>query len=151
MLNEIYNDAYFMKLALRQAQLAFDAGEVPIGAVMASNSVLLCKAHNQVEKLNDTTAHAEILCITGTSEHLGAKFLHDCTLYVTLEPCMMCAGAIKWSRVSRLVIAAADIKEGFISKYQANHVLHPKTEVVWGIEEKESIALLQGFFKKLRN
>ncbi|MEI6311501.1 MAG: nucleoside deaminase [Bacteroidota bacterium] len=148
---DINTDAFFMREAIKQAKRAFEENEVPVGAIMVCNNHIIAKAYNQVEVLADATAHAEMICITSASEYLGAKFLNDCTLYVTLEPCMMCAGAIKWSRISKLVIAAADEKEGFITKYKANHLLNAKTEIIFGVEEKEAIQLLKDFFQKLRN
>lgn len=148
---EINTDSYFMKEALKQAKKAFDENEVPVGAVLVCNNHIIAKSYNQVEVLTDSTAHAEMIGITSAAEYLGAKFLNECTLYVTLEPCMMCAGAIKWSRIGRLVIAASDEKEGFISKYKADTLLLSKTEIVWGIEEKEASQLLKDFFVKLRN
>lgn len=147
---EINTDGFFMKEALKQARLSLENNEVPIGSVIVCNNHIIAKAHNQVETLRDSTAHAEMIGITSAAEYLGAKFLNDCVLYVTLEPCMMCAGAIKWSRISKLVIAAADEKEGFITKYKANHLLSAKTEVVFGLEEKEASQLLSDFFQKLR-
>jgi len=113
----VYSDDYFMKKAIQEAQLAFDAGEVPVGAVVVCNNVVIAKAHNQVEILNDITAHAEILAITAAANYLGSKYLDDCKMYVTLEPCVMCAGALKWSRISRLVYGASDDKGGFM-KYR---------------------------------
>lgn len=148
---DIHTDSYFMKEALKQAKRAFDENEVPVGVVMVCNNHIIAKSYNQVETLTDTTAHAEMIGITSASEYLGSKFLDECTLFVTLEPCMMCAGAIKWSRVSRLVIAASDEKEGFITKYNATNLLHPKTEIVWGVEMVAASQLLKDFFAKLRN
>ena len=147
---DIHTDSYFMREALKQAKRAFDENEVPVGVVMVCNNHIIAKSYNQVETLTDTTAHAEMIGITSASEYLGSKFLDECTLFVTLEPCMMCAGAIKWSRVSRLVIAASDEKEGFITKHNANNLLHPKTEIVWGIEATAASQLLKDFFLKIR-
>ena len=113
-----FDDIYFMKKALDEAKIAFENGEVPIGAVVVCNNTVIAKAHNQVEILSDITAHAEILAITAASNYLGSKFLDDCTMYVSLEPCPMCAGAIKWARVGRLVYAASDDKGGFMKKQQ---------------------------------
>ena len=148
---EISTDEFYMREALKLARRAMEEGEVPIGALVVCNNQMISKAYNQTEKLTDTTAHAEIIGITSASEYLGAKFLNQCTMYVTLEPCMMCAGAIKWSRISRLVIGAMDEKEGFISKYDAVGVLHPKTLVTHGILANESAQLLREFFMSKRN
>jgi tRNA(adenine34) deaminase len=148
---EFNTDTFFMREAIKQAKRAYDENEVPVGAILVCNNQIIAKSYNQVEKLTDTTAHAEMIGITSASEYLGSKFLNECTLYVTLEPCMMCAGAIKWSRISKLVIAASDEKEGFISKYNANNLLTAKTEIIWGVEELEASKLLKDFFHKLRN
>ena len=145
----IHSDDHFMGEAIKQAQMAFDEGEIPVGAVVVCNNRIIARAYNQTEKLTDVTAHAEILAITSAANNLGGKYLHDCTLYVTLEPCIMCAGALYWSQVSKVVIGASDDKRGFIRK--GKDLLHPKTELVSGIREKESSELIQAFFKKIRS
>lgn len=137
-----------MGMALQLAQEAALSGEVPVGAVVVSNSRIIAKSRNQTEQLNDVTAHAEILAITAAEQFLGAKYLKNCTLYVTLEPCVMCAGAIFWSQLGRLVVGAKDDKRGF-SKLSEN-VLHPKTQVTMGVLELECEEILKIFFKKLR-
>jgi len=144
-----FTDEYFMKQALIEAQKAFDIGEVPVGCVVVSNNQIIGKGHNLTEQLNDVTAHAEMIAITSASNYLGAKYLTDCTLYVTLEPCFMCAGAIAWAQLGGLVFGAADEKKGF-GKVETK-VLHPKTEIVAGIMANESRQLLLDFFQKLRD
>ena len=141
----VYSDDYFMKKAIQEAQLAFDAGEVPVGAVVVCNNVVIAKAHNQVEILNDITAHAEILAITAAANYLGSKYLDDCKMYVTLEPCVMCAGALKWSRISRLVYGASDDKGGFM-KY-GKEILHPSSKLEYGVCHDTCSSLLKNFFK----
>jgi len=142
-----FDDTYFMKKALQEAEIALQKGEVPVGAVIVCNNQIIAKGHNQVESLNDATAHAEMLAFTAATNYLGSKYLKDCTLYVTLEPCQMCAGAAFWSQIGRIVYAASDAQRG----YQHWHCkVHPKTTVSQGIMAEESEALLQKFFKKLR-
>lgn len=141
-------DRYFMAEALRLAQIAYDEGEIPVGAVVVIGERIIGKGYNQTEKLQDVTAHAEMLAITAASDYLGAKYLQDCTLYVTLEPCVMCGGALYWSQMKRIVIGASDDKRGF-SKW-GTPILHPKTEVSKGLLETESRELLLKFFKALR-
>ncbi len=143
-----FDDEYFMRLALAEAEEAYAADEVPIGAVVVADNEIIGRGHNLTQTLNDVTAHAEMQAITAAAANLGAKYLNDCTLYVTLEPCVMCAGAIAWAQLGRLVYAAADPKKGY-SLLQKN-ILHPKTEVVAGILEKESSALLKQFFQNKR-
>ncbi|WP_420402202.1 nucleoside deaminase [Flagellimonas sp.] len=143
-----FDDNYFMKKALQEAQIAFENGEVPVGAVVAVNNRIIGRAHNLTERLKDVTAHAEMQAITAASNFLGGKYLHGCTLYVTLEPCQMCAGALYWSQVSRVVYAAPDLERGY--KVMGGH-LHPKTEVIGGILENESSELLKRFFIQRRN
>ena len=145
---EIFSDEYFMREALKEAQKAFDEGEVPVGAVVVANNRIIGRGHNQVETLTDSTAHAEMIAITSAFNYLASKVLEECTLYVTLEPCTMCGGAIFWSRPSRLVFGASDPKRGF-SVYNAN-ILHPKTEVSLGVLKEESERLLKEFFARLR-
>ena len=123
----ILSDTYFMQKALQEAQIAFEQGEVPVGAVITIGERIIAKAHNLTEKLTDVTAHAEMQAITAASEYLGGKYLMDCTLYVTLEPCVMCAGALYWSQIGRLVYGATDSKRGY---HLFGNLLHPKTQVV---------------------
>ncbi len=144
----VYSDEHFMKLALAEAKKSALAGEVPIGAILVHHQKILTKAHNQTELLQDVTAHAEILAITSGSEFLGSKYLKNCTLYVTLEPCPMCAGALRWSQLSKLVYAAEDNKNGFM-KY-GKEILHPKTQVEFGLMSEESSLLLKSFFESKR-
>lgn len=144
----VLSDEHFMKEALKEAQYAFEEGETPVGAVLVSNGRILARAHNQVEKLNDPTAHAEILAITSACDSLGTKFLNECTLYVTLEPCGMCAGAGYWSQLKKVVYGANDEKRGFASLNK--NLIHPKTELVKGILAEECSALLIDFFQQLR-
>lgn len=144
----LFDDEYFMQLAYNQALEAYDAGEIPVGAVVVSQGRVIAKAHNQTEALNDVTAHAEILAITAAEQYLGAKYLQDCTLYVTLEPCIMCAGALYWSQIGKLIYAASDSKKGF-TKVQPLQT-HPKTLIRRGVLEEPCQALLQQFFKNLR-
>ncbi|WP_291783245.1 nucleoside deaminase [Cecembia sp.] len=146
---ELYSDAYFMNEAYKQAQIAFDDEEVPVGAVVVCRNKIIARAHNQTEKLRDVTAHAEILAITAAANALGSKYLPECKLYVTLEPCIMCAGAGFWAQLGELHFAANDPKRGF-SLLEKN-ILHPKTKVFKGLMAKESKDLLDFFFKKLRN
>ena len=141
-------DADFMKMALAEARQAFDEGEVPVGAVVVCKGRVIARAHNLTEALTDVTAHAEMQAITAAASWLGGKYLTDCTLYVTVEPCTMCAGAIAWAQVSRLVWGADDEKRGF--RRFAPDALHPRTEVVSGILSDECAALMQQFFKERR-
>lgn len=145
---ESFNDEYFMQRAISEAKLANDKGEIPVGAVVVSQNRIIARAHNLTEVLNDVTAHAEMQAITAAANLLGGKYLNDCTLYVTLEPCVMCAGALAWSQIGKIVFGASDEKRGF-SKY-APESLHPKTELVSGILEKECSALMTDFFKNKR-
>ena len=144
----LFSDEYFMKIALEQAKIAFEEGEVPVGAVIVSNNKIVAKAYNQVEKLKDATAHAEILAITAASNTLNSKYLNDCTLYVTLEPCCMCAGATHWAQLKKIVFAASDDKKGF--RTFNKNILHPKVELISGILASESSELLKLFFRELR-
>ncbi|MEZ4944725.1 MAG: nucleoside deaminase [Cyclobacteriaceae bacterium] len=145
---DLYTDEYFMREALREANKAFENGEVPVGAVVVSNNKIIARAHNQTEKLTDATAHAEMLAITSASNYLGSKYLNECTLFVTLEPCMMCAGALHWTQIMKLVYGASDVQRGFsLSKSQ---VLHPKTAVVKGVKKEECKVLVDDFFKRIR-
>lgn len=137
-----------MAEALRMAQLAYEEGEIPVGAIVVAGERIIGKGYNQTERLHDVTAHAEMLAITAASEYLGGKYLQDCTLYVTLEPCVMCAGALYWTQMKRVVYGASDEKRGF-SRLGKN-VLHPKTQLKNGILVDESQALILKFFKRLR-
>ncbi|WP_411894199.1 nucleoside deaminase [Winogradskyella sp. A2] len=143
-----YDDTYFMKKALQEAEEAFDKGEVPVGAVIVVENRIIARSHNLTELLNDVTAHAEMQAITSASNFLGGKYLVGCTLYVTLEPCQMCAGALYWSQLSKIVYAATDEKRGFRA---LGTKLHPKTEVVGGILEEEASNLMKRFFIEKRN
>lgn len=142
------SDEYFMEIALGLAEEAADDGEIPVGAVVVCRNRIIAKARNQTERLNDVTAHAELVAITAAANHLGGKYLTDCTLYVTLEPCVMCAGALFWAQVSRLVIGAPDPKRGY-SRVTPS-LLHPKTRLETGVLADESQALLAKFFQRLR-
>ena len=144
----VFDETHFMRAALREAEQAFIEGEVPVGAVVVYGNQIIARARNQTERLNDVTAHAEMLAITAAANHLGGKYLKDCTLYVTLEPCVMCAGALSWSQIGRVVYGASDEKRGFAAVSSA--ILHPKTTVAHGILHDECLVLLQDFFKKKR-
>jgi tRNA(adenine34) deaminase len=143
-----FDDTYFMREALREAKKAFDADEVPVGAVIVVNEKIIARAHNYTERLTDPTAHAEMQAFTAATNHLGAKYLNDCTLYVTLEPCVMCAGASYWSQIGRIVYGAGDDKRGF-SAFNKN-ILHPKTTITGGVLEDECAALIKTFFQAKR-
>jgi len=143
-----FDDTYFMKRALQEAQLAFDKNEVPVGAVVVMNNQIIARAHNLTETLNDVTAHAEMQAFTAASDYLGGKYLSECTLYVTLEPCQMCAGASYWAQIGKIVYGASEEKRGFI---KLNTVLHPKTTVIGGVLKKECSNLLTRFFIEKRN
>jgi tRNA(adenine34) deaminase len=145
---EPFNDEYFMKKAFSEALFAYEKGEVPVGAVVVANRKIIARAHNLTETLTDVTAHAEMQAITAAANLLGGKYLSDCTFYITLEPCAMCAGALGWAQIGKLVFGASDEKKGY-QKYAPN-VLHPKTEVISGILKEESAELLQDFFKNKR-
>ncbi|WP_247237020.1 nucleoside deaminase [Telluribacter sp. SYSU D00476] len=145
---DLYTDNYFMGEALYQAHRADEAGEIPVGAVVVCKQRIIARAYNQTELLHDVTAHAEILAITAASEYLGAKYLQDCTLYVTLEPCVMCAGALYWAQLGRVVYGAGDDKRGF--RRLGKSVLHPKTSLDGGVREEECRQLLLNFFRRLR-
>jgi len=143
-----FDDIYFMRLALKEAQLAFDKDEVPVGAVIVTKDKIIARGHNLTEALNDVTAHAEMQAFTSASDFLGGKYLKDCTLYVTLEPCQMCAGASYWAQIGRIVFGAPDTLRGF-EKYKTT--LHPKTKVTKGILEEECSILIKRFFIEKRN
>lgn len=148
MTTNILNDEYYMRQALSEARMAFDKGEVPIGAVVVCKGRIIARAHNLTETLNDVTAHAEMQAITAAANVLGGKYLDDCTLYVTLEPCPMCAGGLLWSQVSKIVYGATDEKKGY-TMFSPN-ILHPKTTIIKGILTEESTALLKEFFRQRR-
>ena len=141
---KIYDDTFFMRQAIAQAKLAGAAGEIPVGAIVVSNDRIIARGHNQTEMLSDVTAHAEIIAITAAANYLGDKYLHDCTLYVTLEPCPMCAGALAWSQVSRVVYGASDDKRGFMRF--GRELLHPKTKLELGVLHEECGELMTAFF-----
>lgn len=141
-------DTYYMSLALRQAERALEEDEIPVGAVVVCQGKIVAKAYNQTEMLTDVTAHAEMLAITSAAQTIGAKYLKDCTLYVTLEPCLMCAGATYWAQLGRLVYGASEGKRGFMSR--GENILHPKTEVKSGVLAEESENLLREFFSVRR-
>lgn len=136
-----------MKIAFQEAEMALEKDEVPIGCVIIFNNRIIAKSHNLTETLNDVTAHAEMQAITSAANYLGGKYLQNCTLYVTLEPCVMCAGALNWSQITKVVIGARDEQRGFINK---NLSLHPKTEVVTGIMENECSEIVKNFFRNKR-
>ena len=149
---------YFMQQALKEAQKAFDADEVPIGAVIVVNNRIIARAYNQVELLNDPTAHAEILAITAACNFLGAKYLTEACLYVTIEPCLMCCGALYWSKVNKIIYGAEDVKNGYRKYLCNNHStslnevspFHPRTEIIKGILQDECAVLIKEFFKNKR-
>ncbi|PVD49703.1 tRNA-specific adenosine deaminase [Terrimonas sp.] len=145
---------YYMQQALKEARQAFDEGEIPIGAVIVQGSAIIARGHNQVEKLNDSTAHAEIIALTSAFNYLGSKYLPEATLYVTIEPCIMCAGALYWSKISKIVFGADDEKNGSISKppyiTQGVSPFHPKTVVERGVLKEECAQLMKSFFQQKR-
>lgn len=143
----MFNDEYFMKIALQEALIAYEKEEVPVGAVVVYNNRIIAKGHNLTETLNDVTAHAEMQMITSAADALGGKYLKDCTMYITLEPCVMCAGALAWSQISKVVIGARDERRGFMAK---NISLHPKTEIITGILEQDCSEIIKRFFKERR-
>jgi tRNA(adenine34) deaminase len=143
----MFTDEYYMKMALQEAEAAMEQDEVPIGCVVVSNNRIIARAHNLTETLNDVTAHAEMQAITSAANFLGGKYLKDCTLYVTMEPCVMCSGALSWSQISKVVIGARDEQRGFINKHLT---LHPKTEIITGIMEQECSSIVKDFFKSKR-
>lgn len=145
----IYSDEHFMNQALKEAQNAYDEGEIPVGAVVVCEKKIIAKDHNRVERLNDATAHAEMLAITAAQNHLSSKYLNDCTLYVTLEPCSMCAGGLFWTQIGRVVYGASDKERGF-SQFDKS-IIHPKTEVLSGVMAPECEILIKNFFKKIRS
>lgn len=142
------DDNFYMKQALQEAKCAFEEDEIPVGAVVVCQDRIIARAHNLTERLSDVTAHAEMQAITAAAENLGGKYLNDCTLYVTVEPCVMCAGALGWSQIGRVVYGAEDVKRGF--RRFAPQALHPKTELVSGVMEEECAALMKEFFQRKR-
>jgi tRNA(adenine34) deaminase len=142
-----FTDEYFMKKALNEAEIAFEKGEIPVGAVIVVNNIIIARSHNLTEMLNDVTAHAEMQTITAAANYLGGKYLKDCTLYVTLEPCQMCAGALYWSQISKIVYGATDLQRGF---EKMGTQLHPKTTVVRGVLANEAAELMKRFFAERR-
>ena|ERR1044071_2078815 len=145
---DLYTDDYFMREALKEAKIAFDEGEVPVGAVVVCKNRIIGRAHNQTERLTDSTAHAEMLAVTAASNYLGSKYLNECTLYVTLEPCVMCAGALHWVQLMKLVYGADDVQRGYT--LVSTPLLHPRTEVVKGISKQECQTLVNDFFRRIR-
>lgn len=143
----MFTPEYFMKQALQEAKIAIEKDEVPIGCVIVFKDRIIARGHNLTEQLNDVTAHAEMQAITSAANFLGGKYLKDCTMYVTLEPCIMCTGALTWSQISKVVIGARDEKRGFINQ---NVKLHPKTEIVSGVLENECSEIVKNFFKNKR-
>ena len=143
-----FNDEYFMKQAINEAKLAYENNEVPVGAIVVANNQIIAKCHNRTEQLNDVTAHAEIQAITAASEYLGSKYLSGCTMYVTLEPCHMCVGALYWSQIDKIVFGARDEK---IKKLALHKFYHPKTLIVNGLLAQESGELLKRFFAEKRD
>lgn len=144
----IFDDAYFMRKALQEAEAAYSKNEIPVGAVIVIDNQIIARAHNLTELLNDVTAHAEMQAITAAANYLGGKYLHGCTLYVTLEPCQMCAGALYWSQISKIVYGARDENRGCIAM---NTKLHPKTILTGGVLEAEAQELMKRFFIEKRN
>ena len=142
------DDEFYMREALREAMIAYGKDEVPVGAVVVCNGKIIARAHNQTETLNDATAHAEMIALTAAQNHLGSKYLNECTIYITLEPCIMCAGALNWTKIGRIFFGATDPKFG--SSLVGKRLYHPKSEVTTGILEKDCSELLTDFFRKKR-
>ncbi len=147
MIENIFSDEYFMKKALQEAELAFDKGEIPVGAIVVVQNQIISKSHNLTQLLNDVTAHAEMQAITAASHYLGGKYLKGCTIYITLEPCQMCAGALYWSQIDRIVFGASDEQRGYRAM---GGKLHPKTQVTSGVLEQPCAELMLRFFKEKR-
>lgn len=145
---QVLNDEYFMRQALHEAAKAYEKDEVPVGAVVVCAGKIIARAHNLTELLNDVTAHAEMQAITSAANHLGAKYLPECTIYITLEPCIMCGGALFWSQIGKIVYGATDEKRG--ASTLGKNIYHPKTEVVGGIMQEECAAIIKEFFKRKR-
>ncbi|EHO14735.1 nucleoside deaminase [Myroides odoratimimus] len=146
-MDTFFNDEYFMRIALSEAKEAYDKGEIPVGAIVVANNQIIAKSHNLTELLHDVTAHAEIQAISSAANYLNAKYLKNCTLFVTLEPCQMCAGALYWSQITKIVYGASDDKRGYKA---IGGQLHPKTEVISGVLEQECTALMKSFFENKR-
>ena len=146
-MENIFTDEYFMKKALQEAEIAFEKGEIPVGAIIVVNNKVIARSHNLTELLNDVTAHAEMQSITAAANFLGGKYLKNCTLYVTLEPCQMCAGALYWSQISKVVFGARDEQRGFLT---LGTQLHPKTQVIQGVMTNECADLMKRFFASKR-
>ena len=146
----LLNDEHFMRQALREAEKAFEANEVPVGAVVVINQKIIARAHNMTEQLNDSTAHAEILALTSSYNFLGSKYLPDATLYVTIEPCLMCVGAMYWSKLERVVWGADDEKNGYRHITGSNFPFHPKTKIRTGVLREECAELMKNFFQQKR-
>ena len=146
-MENLFTDEYFMRIALNEATTAFERDEIPVGAIIVTNNKIIAKAHNLTETLTDVTAHAEMQAITSAANYLGGKYLQDCTLYVTLEPCVMCGGALYWSQISKVVYGASDERRGFKAKIGE---LHPKTEIVSGVLEDECGLIMKEFFQRKR-
>jgi tRNA(adenine34) deaminase len=144
----VFSDEHFMREALKEAKKAFDADEVPVGAVVVINNTVIARAHNLTERLNDVTAHAEMQAITSAANFLNGKYLNECTLYVTLEPCVMCAGALAWAQTARIVYGASDTKRGY--NLVGNNLLHPRTTVKHGVLGEECAQLVKTFFQQKR-
>ncbi len=144
----VNSDEHYMRQALKQAQLAAEAGEIPVGAIVVANQQIIARGHNQTEQLTDVTAHAEIIALTAAANYLGGKYLQGCTLYVTLEPCVMCAGALAWAQLDRLVYGAGDDKRGFMRF--GKELLHPKTKIEYGVLHEECGLLMSSFFQGKR-
>ncbi len=145
---ELYSDEYYMREALKEAQKAFELDEVPVGAIIVADNRIIARGHNLTEQLNDVTAHAEMQSITSAANYIGGKYLNDCTLYVTLEPCVMCAGALYWSHITKVVYGASDDKKGFTKINEP--LLHPKTVITKGVLADDCSKLLKDFFQKKR-
>lgn len=143
-------DEYYMMLALKEARKAFDDGEVPVGAIVVLQEKIIARGHNMVERLNDPTAHAEIIALTSAFNTLGSKYLPEATLYVTVEPCLMCAGALYWSKLGRIVFGTDDEKNGYKKTTGTNWPFHPKTELIRGVLKEECAQLMKDFFRKRR-
>ncbi len=146
---ELYSDEYFMREALKEAQKALDIDEVPVGAIVTCRNRIIARAHNQTEKLTDATAHAEMIAVTSAANYLGSKYLNECVLYVTLEPCVMCAGALHWVQLGKLVYGASDPQRGYT--LLGKPVLHPRTAVKTGVMGDNAKALIDAFFRRLRD
>ena len=145
----IYSDDHFMREAIKQAKIAFEEKEIPVGAVVVCNNKIIARAYNQTEKLNDSTAHSEMIALTAAFNYLGGKYLPDCSIYITLEPCIMCAGALYWSQIGKIIFGAPDQKRGY--RTVKSEVLHPKTEVIEGILAEDCKQILDKFFNTIRN